>query len=237
MIIGDSIGLPKSFWLKVINALEGIVAYYDLGNRFLSLFQDWRIRNRAINFLFSEDNIYSVLDLGGGPGTLEPLLCSKAKHVIYVDVSSLMILYAKRIHKNLKNVQYVRAVFEHLPFRDRIIDAGIACYSFRDSFNLVKALQEAARVLKRKIVIADIGKPDKKLQAILVGLYFKVFVPFATALITRWIKENPWKLIYTTYLYLPSNSKYKKFIEKIFGKVSAKKFLMGAAVILIGEKT
>lgn len=236
MVRENSTGLPKNFWFKVIYNLERIITYYDLGNRFLSLFQDWKIRSKAIDLLFSRNNIHGVLDLGGGPGTLEPLLCKKAKYVIYVDTSSLMTLYAKKIHKKLRKINYVRAVFEYLPFRNRIIDAGIASYSFRDSFDLVKALREAARVLKKKLIIADIGKPDGKLRAKLVGLYFKIFVPLITALVTRWVKQNPWKLLYRTYIHLPSNSQYKKLIEKFFSKAFAISLLMGAAVILVGEK-
>lgn len=236
MEIKNSIGLPKALWSEVIHSLERIISLYDLGNRFLSLFQDWKIRNKAIDYLFSGNNIYGVLDLGGGPGNLEPVLCKKAKYIVYVDTSSLMTMYAKKVHKKLRKVNYVIAVFEYLPLRNGIIDVGIASYSFRDSFNLVKALQEAARVLKERLVIADIGKPDGRLRAKLVGIYFKVFVPLITAIVTRWIKESPWKLLYTTYIYLPSNSKYKKLLEKIFGKASVISFLMGAAVILIGEK-
>jgi len=236
MEIKNSIGLPKTLWSKVIHNLERIISFYDLGNRFLSLFQDWKIRNKAIDFLFSGNNMYSVLDLGGGPGNLEPLLHKKAKYIVYVDTSSLMTMYAKRVHKKLRKVNYVRAVFEYLPFRNGIIDVGIASYSFRDSFNLVKALQEAAKVLKKRLVIADIGKPDGRLQAKLVGLYFKIFVPLITALVTGWVKGNPWKLLYTTYVYLPSNSTYKMLLGKIFGKAFVVSFLMGAAVILIGEK-
>ena len=219
-----------------MNALEEIIACYDLGNQLFSFFQDWRIRKEAINILFSENRVYRVLDLGSGPGTLEPILSAKSKYVVCVDASYLMIMRAKRVNRSLKNVNYVQAVFEYLPFREGVIDVGIASYSLRDSFNLVKALREAARVLKRKLVIADIGKPDGRLKSEIIGLYLKFAVPLITSTVTRKIRENPWKLLYQTYVYLPPISIYKKLVKRIFGKVDAITFLMGAAVIIIGEK-
>lgn len=236
MVEEKSTGLPKHFWFKVIYNLERIITYYDLGNRFLSLFQDWKIRNKAIDFLFSGNIIYGVLDLGGGPGTLEPMLSTKSKYIVYVDASCLMIMHAKRINRNLKNVSFIQAVFEYLPLRKGTIDVGIASYSLRDSFNLVKALQEASRVLKKRLVIADLGKPDGRLRSEIIGLYLKLAVPLITSLVTRWVRRNPWKLLYYTYTYLPPTSIYRKLVEKIFGKALVIKFLMGAAIIMVGEK-
>lgn len=227
--------LPKEVWYEALKALERTIPKYDIGNKTLSLFQDWRIRKIALSILLSKKIYNKVLDLGGGPGTLEGILSKHFKQVIYIDFSKAMIAYAKKKHQNHVNIDYIRATFEYIPLREGSMDVGIASYALRDSLNLPKALTEISRTIHKKLVIVDVGKPDNKLLAKIIEIYLKSITPIITSITTGWIKGNPWKLLYKTFTYLLPNSTYKKLVEKIFGKATMHEYIFGAAVIIIGE--
>lgn len=228
-------GLPRKVWHETLKALEKTIPKYDLGNKILSLLQDWRIRKHALSEILSEKNRNRIIDIGGGPGTLEQILSKYYRHVIYVDFSKIMISHTKEKFGNKSNIDYIRATFEYLPFKEKSIDVAIASYALRDSFNLPRALFEIAKAIRGKIVIADIGKPDRKLLSRIMYIYLKNIVPITTSIITGWIRNNPWKLIHKTFTHLPTNTQYKRVVEKIFGAVEIHKFILGAAVIIIGE--
>ena len=229
-------GIPKGLWGRVIKTLEDLVPHYDRGNKALSLLQDWRFRIKGLSFI-SKSECFRILDLGGGPGTLEYYLAKRCKHVIYLDASFYMTLYAKKIYGISTRIDFINAVFEALPFRSEVFDYIITSFAIRDSLNMVKALDETSRVCKGKFIMVEVGKPDNTFIRLMFSIYLKVIVPFLTALATGIIRRNPWRLIYHTYLYLPENSTLKMILSRFFRKVEVYSYLLGAVIIALAEKT
>lgn len=226
--------LPIRIWHETLRALERTIPKYDTGNKILSLFQDWRLRKIALSILLSTKRREKILDLGGGPGTLENILSRHFRQVICIDFSKIMISYAKKKHGEKANIDYIRSTFEYLPLKRKSIGNAIASYSLRDSFNLIRALKEIAETIREKLVIVDIGKPESRVLTQAIQFYFKHIVPITTSLATGWIRGNPWKLLYKTFEYLPINSTLKSLVEKMFGKAEIHGFIFGAAIIVVG---
>lgn len=226
-------GIPVDLWFRVRRALEELIPYYDFANKTFSLFQDWNVRSAGL--LELQPYKGKVLDLGCGPGTLAPLLSKIFDHVVLLDASYLMLLNAKGRFKSL-NVDLVQGVFEYLPFRRSSFNSAIASFSLRDSYNLKSSLLEACRVVREKLVIVDIGKPDSRIVDVVFSCYLRYVVPILTSLATRWVRGNPWRLIYETYKHLPRNSAYRALVSKIFGEAKLSELFLGAAIVLVGRK-
>jgi len=88
-----------------------------------------------------------VLDVGSGDGFWTKRLAKRCGEVVGVEPDAQLREYARQLNR-AKNLTYVCAAAEHLPFEDHSFDKiiSISCLEhFQDPF---KGLQEMARVLK-----------------------------------------------------------------------------------------
>jgi SAM-dependent methyltransferase len=98
------------------------------------------------------DGIDSIVNIGAGTGSYEPL----DKLVAAVEPSDTMI--AQRIDRD--NTKIYRAFAENLPFESSSFDAALAILTIHHWNNWQKGLQEALRVAKFKVVLFTwVGMP------------------------------------------------------------------------------
>ena len=125
-----------------------IAGKYDRINRILSLGQDQKWRQRAVDHLPTG----RLLDLGGGTGAANEIF--ERFEVVALDPSPQML--------SLNNEQNrVVAVGESLPFGDGTFDAVFSAYVVRNLDSLEVTLGEIHRILRPggRAAIVDLGRP------------------------------------------------------------------------------
>ncbi|MFQ6076514.1 MAG: class I SAM-dependent methyltransferase [Candidatus Bathyarchaeia archaeon] len=225
----------RADWLSVIEALEGIIPYYDRVNESISFgWAEW-VRRCAVQQSGMKQGM-SVLDVGVGPGNIPRLVLSHHRPgvVVGLDCSKRMLKTAQRALRPSGEVvvQFVRGVSERLPFRD-------GSFSLRDALDVDTTIGELRRVCRvgGLLTVVDIGKPDNGVFRALMALYMSAVMPAIARLqIIGKVSGNPWRLLIPTYEGLPTNNSLRNKIEKIFGKALLKEFLHGAMVMVQAEK-
>ena len=228
-----------SLWSKVEDALRGLIPVYDKVNRVISLGQDLRLRRLAVTKVIRSSDLL-VLDAGCGPGTMSKLILDSTdcvKQIILLDPLKEMLEHSKR-RLGDDRCAFVQAVFEYLPFREGVFDASVSAFALRDAFDLTAALTELSRVVKTSggaVLILDLGKPDSKLLQAVVGIYWRILAPLlATAYIGK--EGLIYRLLYHTYLKLPTNTHLKKMVERLFSRIDLEDRMMGGVIILLAVK-
>lgn len=148
-----------------------IAGKYDRINRILSLGQDQKWRQRAVNHLPSG----RLLDLGGGTGAANKIL--GRFDVVAVDPAREMLAFNDAGKR-------VVAVGERLPFVDGTFDAVFSAYVVRNLDSLDRALDEIHRILRPggRAAIVDLGRPATAAKAKLHRAGSAVVLPLVGAL-------------------------------------------------------
>jgi len=89
----------------------------------------------------------NLIDIGAGFGRLTPVYRSQFKKCVLLDPSTKMLNEAKVRFKE-KNIEFVKAYVEKLPFKDKIFDVAIFIRIIHHLKKPPVAIKEAARVLK-----------------------------------------------------------------------------------------
>ncbi len=103
-----------------------------------------------------------IADLGAGEGTLALMLAQRAERVIAVDSSRKMVDYGAGLAEKhgVKNLEYRLGDLEELPLEAGEVDLSLLHQSLHHALHPVKAIEEAARILKPggRIVVIDLLK-------------------------------------------------------------------------------
>ena len=98
-----------------------------------------------------------VLDIGCGNGRISREVAKRAGKVIGIDASEEMLEQARRLDKDVGNIEFILASAEQLPFSDGQFDAAL-CSMTIITFPTVEMMKgmfkEAARVLKPGGILA-----------------------------------------------------------------------------------
>jgi demethylmenaquinone methyltransferase/2-methoxy-6-polyprenyl-1,4-benzoquinol methylase len=227
-----------SLWGRVEDALRSLTPVYDKVNRVISLGQDVKLRRLAAAKALKGNDLL-VLDAGCGPGTMSKIILGSAdcvKQIILVDALRGMLKRAKQ-RLGEDRCAFVQAVFEYLPLRSDVFDVSVTAFALRDAFDLTRALTELSRVVKcgGVVLILDLGKPDSRLLQAAIGVYWRILAPLlASAYIGR--EGLIYRLLYHTYLKLPTNTHLKRIVEKLFTHVELEGRMMGGVIILLAVK-
>jgi demethylmenaquinone methyltransferase/2-methoxy-6-polyprenyl-1,4-benzoquinol methylase len=228
-----------SLWSRVEDALRGLIPVYDKVNRVISLGQDFRLRRLAVAKAIKGRDLL-VLDAGCGPGTMSKTILDstdRVKQIILLDPLKEMLKQSKH-RLGDDRCAFVQAVFEHLPFRSGVFDVSVSAFALRDAIDLTTALTELSRVVKAcggVVLILDLGKPDTKLLQAAIGFYWRVFAPL---LASAYIGKDGliYRLLYYTYLKLPTNAHLEKIVGKLFTHIELEERMMGGVIILLAVK-
>ncbi len=142
---------------EVSGMFDGVARNYDLTNSVLSGGNAvlWRIAMvRAVAPVAGE----RILDVAAGTGTSSAALQRNGARVVAVDFSPGMIAEGRRKHKN---IEFIEANAEKLPFGDNEFDAVAISFGLRNVSRPKLALAEMYRVLKPggRLVICEFSKP------------------------------------------------------------------------------
>ncbi len=111
-----------------------------------------------------------VLDVATGPGFIAMLFAEKAKDVVGIDLTPAFVAKAQALgaQRGLRNISFREADIERLPFAEGSFDI-VTCHKALHHFpNVLKALAEIHRVLKRggRLVLGDsLSSDDPKVAA------------------------------------------------------------------------
>ncbi|MEM2855907.1 MAG: class I SAM-dependent methyltransferase [Candidatus Nitrosocaldaceae archaeon] len=226
-------GLGKEYWRQVISALKEIIPVYDKVNSIISLGKANRLRELGIKLLLEGYYKPLLLDAGSGYGNLSRIVMNESRDakIIMLDPIREMLRVSDL------NLDKVSSIFEALPFSNYTFDLVMCGYSFRDSIDYSKAIEEFARVLKDegRLVIIDLGKPDNNIYRLGAAFYLRFIMPIFAFIIAGNIGLR-FREIYGTYKRLPKNSEMKRLLSRRFRYVKIHTMLFGAAVIFIAEK-
>ena len=161
---------------------------YDEMNDYMSLGAHRLWKNELIN-LMNIQSTDTIIDVGSGTGDLIDLILNKKKiNSIYsIDLNDEMLQYGKKRFKN-KNVHFVKANAENLPFKNNFFDKYIVSFCLRNVTDIKKALNEALRILKPggTFYCLEFSSPKSSLINSIYKSYKKNIIPW----IGKKIAEN-----------------------------------------------
>ncbi len=211
-------------WSYVVNSLQEIIPSYELASSRIALSADKQMREEVVGFAVRRGA--KVLDLGAGPGTMSKLVKAAGGEPVLVDVSRTMLRVSAFENR-------VQAVFEHLPFRDGSFDGVVSGFALRDSHDLLAAVAQVARVVKRdgRFAFADLGKPDSRLAMLMVGYYFRV-VPNVVGLATTGRSGLRYGSIFDTFMLTLHNSELISLLSRHFARVTLHEKQLGGSIVV-----
>jgi demethylmenaquinone methyltransferase/2-methoxy-6-polyprenyl-1,4-benzoquinol methylase len=169
----------------VAGMFDGVARHYDRTNAVLSGGNAvlWRAAMvRAVEPKPGE----RILDIAAGTGTSSAALQRSGARVVAVDFSPGMIAEGRRKHKN---IEFIEADAEKLPFGDNEFDAVTISFGLRNINNPKAALSEMYRVLKPggRVVVCEFSRPP---VAIMRAGYF-TYLKYVMPLIADRASSNP----------------------------------------------
>jgi demethylmenaquinone methyltransferase/2-methoxy-6-polyprenyl-1,4-benzoquinol methylase len=221
-----------SYWGEVLDVLREIIPVYDKVNSYISLGKDKEHRIRGIKGRVKSGDL--ILDAGSGFGNMSKTAVDVTDGKIHITLYDPLVPMLQQTSKFFdEKPSLVSGVFEHIPFKDEEFDAVLCGYSLRDAINLRIAISEIHRVLKKegKVVIVDLGKPDKTIIRLGVSFYLRAILPIL-ALIAGGRLGLKFAALYGTYKRWPQNKKLEALLLEKFSRVEFKKDLMGGAIIV-----
>ncbi|MCH9644167.1 MAG: bifunctional demethylmenaquinone methyltransferase/2-methoxy-6-polyprenyl-1,4-benzoquinol methylase UbiE [Gammaproteobacteria bacterium] len=155
---------------KVRDVFSSVASKYDLMNDLMSfgLHRIWK--HFAIN-ICSLQSGQRVLDLAGGTGDLTARIIPKIApngEIILSDINAAMLAEGKKRLMDqgfCKEVSFVQANAECLPFADNYFDRIIIGFGLRNVTDKDKALRSMFRCLRPsgKLIVLEFSKPNSKL--------------------------------------------------------------------------
>lgn len=217
---------------------------YDLINKLFTFGLDRKWRRITIKKCL-EDNPENILDLCTGTGDLAITLAKRTEgkiKVIGYDMNRSMLEQASLKAKDGDaNVEFVQGNASQMPFSENTFDRITIGFGFRNlTFSNPdedKHVQEIFRVLKSggKLLILESAVPKNPLVKLfyLMHLYL-ILIPLGGVLSGDF--KAYWYLAHSSSSYY-SSKQLKSLLTRFgFKNVSFKKFLLGAANLVIAEK-
>ncbi len=221
-----------SYWGEVLDVLREIIPVYDKVNSYISLGKDKEHRIRGIKGRVKSGDL--ILDAGSGFGNMSKTAVDVTDGKIHITLYDPLVPMLQNTSKFFdEKPNLISGVFEHIPFKDEEFDVVLCGYSLRDAINLRIAISEIHRVLKKegKVVIVDLGKPDKTIIRLGVSFYLRAILPII-ALIAGGRLGLKFAKLYGTYKRWPQNKKLEALLLEKFSRVEFEKALMGGAIIV-----
>ena len=150
----------------VADVFHSVAAKYDIMNDVMS-FGIHRLWKRYTVDCSGVRNGHTVLDLAGGTGdltaTFSRMVGDKGK-VVLSDINPSMLQVGKDKLRNkglVKNIEYVEANAEELPFPDNHFDVVTMAFGLRNVTHKDRALASIFRVLKPggRLLVLEFSKP------------------------------------------------------------------------------
>lgn len=172
---------PKEKTQKVRHVFESVAENYDLMNDLMSMGMH-RLWKKFVLHIAAIRPQQSVLDLAGGTGDLAAEMTrSVGDHgqVVLCDINASMLQTGrdKLIDKGIvKNLAYVQADAEHLPFDDNTFDCVTMAFGLRNVTFKENCLASVYAKLKPagKFIVLEFSQPDAWLRPVYDRYSFSV---------------------------------------------------------------
>lgn len=182
---------PGEKTVKVSAVFDSVASRYDVMNDAMS-FGLHRIWKHQLVYLANVRPSFKVLDLAAGTADLSALLAPKLGEqgeITLCDLNLAMLEHGreKLVDKGLlKNLHYVQAMAETLPFRENYFDRVVLAFGLRNFTDKDQALQAIFRVLKPggQLLVLEFSRARKWLRRA-YDLYSFEFLPKMGKLIAR----------------------------------------------------
>ena len=224
---------------KLVNSVfSEVYQKYDLMNDIMSLGVHRLWKKNLIKWM-KPANDASLIDVASGTGDIAKLFNEKTlkkSKIVCVEPNTSMMNSGKKNLKNFKNIQWVQASAENLPFKDESFDYYTISFGIRNVTSISKSLNEANRVLKTggRFMCLEFSKVENELLQHFYNYYSKG-IPF----IGKYIVGNskPYKYLIESIEKFPSQIKFKNMIEEQgFEDVQFRNLSNGIAAIHSGWK-
>lgn len=186
---------------EVRDMFDNIAPTYDFLNHALSLNIDKIWRRKAIRSL-RQINPKKILDIATGTGDLAiAAMRLKPESIVGVDISEGMIKVGQQKINDRglqKNISFMTADSEDLPFEDNHFDAITVAFGVRNFETPLKGLKEMRRVLSSngRLVVLEFMMPQKFPFKQLYQFYFRSILPLVGKVISK---------DFSAYQYLPDS--------------------------------
>ena len=157
-------------------------------------------RSPLVGMLAMVDPEWTVADLGCGTGVLSATLAPFVRRVVAVDSSAQMLAAARQRLDGTTNVDIRQGELESVPIDDGQLDAAVISLVLHYIAEPVKALGEAARVLRPggRLIVVDMMPHDREEYRQQMG---HVWQGFSTEQMTEWLSAAGF--VRTRYTPLP----------------------------------
>ena len=213
---------------------------YDLMNDIMSFgtHRLWKKRLIEIMNINSKDKI---IDVGSGTGDLTKIILKENKNaLIYsVDLNLEMLNEAKKQFNDQqkKNIKFINANAENLPFENNFFDKYIISFCLRNITYIEKALNESFRILKPGGIFycLEFSTPTSSVINKIYSKYKNKIVPFIGEKVAN--NKNAYKYLEESISQFPNQNILLDKINNVgFEKTSYINLFDGIVSIHIGFK-
>lgn len=225
---------------KIWKMFDIISPTYDLANRYMTMGCD-KIWRKKLSHLLPKSSSLSVLDCATGTGDqIVSLLKTNLniQKIVGIDLSEEMLKIAKEKLKPYKEkTELLCADLLSLPFAEGEFDCVTISFGIRNVTNVMAALQECRRVLKKggRILILEGTVPSHRLLAKAHTLYLRHVLPRIGGLISK--NQAAYRYLNQTIETFPQGEKFNgKLRAAGFVHVKANPVWGGVVTIYQGDK-
>ena len=206
---------PKEKTLLVQRVFSDVAINYDSMNDFMSLGAHRLWKAELIEFLNIQKRD-KIIDVGSGTGDLINLILKKnLKNTLFsVDLNEAMLNYSKKKFKR-KNVHFIKANAEKLPFDNNYFDKFIISFCLRNVTNINKALAESFRVLKPGGIFycLEFSKSETDIISNIYDIYKKNFIPWIGEKVAK--NREAYKYLEESITLFPNQKELLNQLKKI----------------------
>ena len=203
---------------RVADVFHSVAEKYDVMNDLMS-FGIHRIWKKITIEYSSVRKGQKVLDLAGGTGDLTAKfsqLVGDNGLVVLADINESMLKVGRdklRDKGLFKNIEYVQANAEELPFADNYFDCITISFGLRNVTDKDKALRSMWRVLKPggRLLILEFSKPQYKILNKAYDLYSFTMLPLMGKIVAN--DSDSYRYLAESIRMHPNQNTLKKMME------------------------
>ena len=203
----DKKGLVNSVFNKVHKK-------YDFMNDLMS-FGIHRLWKKNMVDWLSPQKKTKLLDVASGTGDLAKILSDKTNNInkiFCIEPNQYMLEVGKEKLKNYKNIKWVQASAEKLPYEDNTFDYYTISYGIRNVNDINLCLKEAYRVLKvgGRFMCLEFSKVENEILESIYNQYSKLIPPIGKYIVGS---SAPYDYLIKSIELFYSQDELKKLIE------------------------
>ena len=227
----DKKGLVNSVFNKVHKK-------YDFMNDLMS-FGIHRLWKKNMVDWLSPQKKTKLLDVASGTGDLAKIFSDKTNNInkiFCIEPNQYMLEVGKEKLKNYKNIKWIQASAEKLPYEDNTFDYYTISYGIRNVNDINLCLKEAYRVLKvgGRFMCLEFSKVENEILESIYNQYSKLIPPIGKYIVGS---SAPYDYLIKSIELFYSQDELKKLIEANgFTNVEYRNLSSGISAIHSGWK-